>query len=185
MQIDVDVISKLASPAVTFLIWLWGRLKQDKSKLVVFYGHISTFTIAAQPPVNVFAHSIVVRNMGNKPATNVRVQHRVTTENFRIDPPYDYERTNHPQGGFELKFEHLLPKTQMIISYLYLPPLMAGDIGGFVRSDEEVARQVNPFALPPVWLRNSLLVLALIGLAFVLYWPIRWIVQQVVLLLAA
>ena len=66
MPIDVELISKFASPAVTLAVAIFGWWRQPRSKLVVFYGHISTFTVASQPPMLVFAHNIVIQNRGGK-----------------------------------------------------------------------------------------------------------------------
>lgn len=177
MVIDVELISKFASPALTLALTLFGWYRQPRSKLVVYYGHISTFTLASQPPMNVFAHNMVIQNRGSKSASNVRVLHQATTENFRVDPPLTYTMVNHPQGGFQLTFETLTPKSQVVISYLYFPPLTAGQIGGSVMSDDEVAQVVNPYVQATSLQKLTALIFMFVGAAVIFYWPIRAVVQ--------
>ena len=177
MPIDVELVSKFASPAVTLAVAIFGWWRQPRSKLVVFYGHISTFTVASQPPMVVYAHNIVIQNRGRKTAQNVKVLHQATTSNFRVDPPLAYTMENHPQGGFQLMFDTLTPKSQVVISYLYFPPLTAGQIGGSVMSDEEVAQVVNPFIQPTSIQKLIVFVLMFVGAAVILYWPIRAVIQ--------
>ena len=74
-------------------------------------------------------------------------------------------------------FDTLTPKSQVVISYLYFPPLTAGQIGGSVMSDEEVAQVVNPFIQPTSIQKLIVFVLMFVGAAVILYWPIRAVIQ--------
>ena len=55
----------------------------------------------ADPPMSVNTHSIVVRNAGNKLATNIRIGH-MELPDFQIFPDIEYEVKSLPGGQKEI-----------------------------------------------------------------------------------
>jgi hypothetical protein len=134
-----------------------------------------------QAPFGVHTHSVVMRNAGRLAAHNVRVPHTPTAAgvNISVFPPVQYTRNALPGGGHELLFPTIVPTQEITISYLYYPPLLAGQINMPIRSDEGMARvlHVLPTAQIPVWLRFILWVLISVGTISILYFLVelsRW-----------
>jgi hypothetical protein len=118
---------------------------EGKAELVSFWGHASAFTInnPGQPPFVIHTHDVVIRNVGKKAANNVRVSHQVLPDQFNINPsvPYTVERL--PGGQKDIVIPKLVPKQQIVISYLYYPPLTFDQINAGIRSDEGFATPVE------------------------------------------
>ncbi|WP_196297799.1 hypothetical protein [Xanthomonas albilineans] len=130
--------------------------------------------------VVVHSHSILIANIGRKPAMNVRVTHKISGKlpDLTIFPPTDYSIRTNPEGYSEIIFPMLYPKQQLIIAYVYFPPLLSSHIIGTVVSNEGTAQtmaQLPLKALPrPHFVSFIILTLVLIGAAFVLYWLFLW-----------
>ena len=71
-----------------------------------------------------FTHSVVLRNSGRRPATNVRLAHPYLPD-FNVFPSVGYRVENLPGGGREIVMPTLVPNEQVTISYLYFPPPLA------------------------------------------------------------
>lgn len=106
---DWTLFSRYAAPIVALLVGAaLNRFLERRSKLISFLAHASA--IPVQPPsgpaLNVHTHSIVVRNAGKKPATNVRLGH-VVLPNFGVFPSIHYQVSSLPGGGSEIVFPTL------------------------------------------------------------------------------
>jgi hypothetical protein len=84
MAVNWDLVVKIAGP---LLLLLTGaaltHFTERRSKLITYYGHVGTLTVQQRP---LHTHVVVIRNVGRKPATNVRVSHqscRITISGLR------------------------------------------------------------------------------------------------------
>ena len=118
---------------------------EGKADLVSFWGHASAFTISnpGQPPFVIHTHDVVVQNVGKKPANNVRVSHAVLPDQFNINPSVPYTVEQLPDGKKDIVIPKLVPGQQIVISYLYYPPLTWAEINAGIRSDEGFAKPVE------------------------------------------
>jgi hypothetical protein len=60
-----------------------------------------------------------------------------------VYPPAEYKVFPIPGAGEEIRFERLLPKQSIMITYVYSSPLDFSQINTYVMSDEGMAQRVN------------------------------------------
>jgi hypothetical protein len=173
MNIDPDVVAKVAGPLLSLLVG--GLLKhytEARSKIVSFIGHASAFTIQGETPVVIHTHTVVVRNAGRKAAKNVRLSHAVLPINITVHPPVQYSIERNPEGAGDIVFPVLVPKEQVAISYLYSPPLVWNQINSNTKSDEGFAKIINVIPMPQPNKAVLAVVWALmfVGASFIFYW---------------
>jgi len=171
MTIDWGVaVATIAAPIITLFVakrWL------ESSALISFFGHVAAFR--AMPPsgqpFTVHTHAVVLRNTGRRSATNVRLRHYVLPD-FVIWPAVQHRVEALPNGGGrEIVIPTLVPGQQIIVSYLYFPPLTFQQINAGIHSDEGFARAI-PVLLQrvyPIWFNRTLVALVLIGIGSVVY----------------
>jgi hypothetical protein len=118
---------------------------EGKAQLVSFWGHASACTVSnpGQPPYVIHTHDVVIRNAGKKPANNVRISHAVPLPHFNINPSVPYTVETLPGGHQDIVIPKLIPGQQIVISYLYSPPLLYTQIHAGIRSDEGFATPVE------------------------------------------
>jgi hypothetical protein len=162
---------------------LLNRIVERRPRLIAFYGHVGVFQVAppsnapaGAPPIRLHTHAVVIGNVGNLPAHNVRVPHRVKLAaaniHVYVEPGVNYSPQTLPGGEEEFLFPILVSKQYVTISYVYFPPTTVHSINLPVRSDEGFAQVVNVLPVitnPPRWLTVVVFTLALIGLATVAY----------------
>jgi hypothetical protein len=79
MSIDWNVVATITSPIIALF---WGaalnRFSENRPKVVSYFGHVSGIFLSKEnPPVQVSTHSVVLRNAGGKPESNIRLGHNV------------------------------------------------------------------------------------------------------------
>lgn len=118
---------------------------EGKAELISHWGHVSAFTLRnpGQPPVVIHTHDVVIRNAGRKPANNVRVSHSLLPDQFNINPSVPYTVEQLPAGTKDIVIPKLVPGQQIIISYLYYPPITFDQVNAGIRSDEGFATPVE------------------------------------------
>lgn len=176
---ETEQIFKVVSPILTFVLGIISKLYfEEKSKLITYVSHISSFTLNDEHKTRVHAHSIIVRNNGRKAAKNIRICHKTFPENVQVFPPVHYtiEKAN-DEGIYEIVMPTLVPKEQVTISYLYFPPTTWDQINSYTKSDEGLAKVLNivPIAKPNRWILTTALLLMFIGGSFITYWVFRLI----------
>lgn len=173
MQLDWNVLSNIASPIIALGVGVWiNRKFEDRARLIAFYGHIAAFKLRDESHTSdVFTHSVVIRNTGRRAANNVLVSHRVLPVNFTVFPPAEHRVVQHPDGGADLVFPILVPNEQIIISYLYFPPIIYNQVTAEVRSNEGFAKILNvlPTVPPAPWFRYARTAFASAGVIAVVY----------------
>ena len=72
------------------------------------------------PPINIFTHSLAVRNAGRKVATNVRLRHAFLPD-FRVTPTVEFHVRDVNSNLAELVFPRLLPGGHITVAdYLHI-----------------------------------------------------------------
>jgi len=170
---DWQLFARFAGPALAAVVGaVLARWWQKKVRLTTYLAHASAVSI--QPPqgqaFQVNTHSIVVRNAGQKAATNVRLGHHVLP-NYSVYPAADFEEKRLKGGGVELLFPTLVPSEQITVTYLYYPPVFWQNVNSYTKSDEGFAKvlSVLPAPQPPQWVVRSVRFLVVVGSATVLY----------------
>lgn len=147
MNIDWVAVSQIASPIVAgSIVFMLTKYFNEREKLIAFYGHVASHALQSktegQPDNYIHSHAVVVRNIGNKTATNVKISHSYLP-NFIIYPDTNYSRNSLPNGGEELIIPRITPKQEYTISYLYFPPITVDQIKTTIESDSGLAKIVN------------------------------------------
>lgn len=172
-----QILINLITYPLTFLIGiLLNRFFESRPRLITYYGHIAAGKVrinSDSPQIDIFTHSIMIRNIGRKPALNLKVGHRIQSigNMVAVHPPIEYSISSIQGSGEEIRFERLLPKQLITITYVYSPPLDFRQINTYVQSDESEAKLV-PVLLNrqwPKWLSFIALLPLFVGSIVILY----------------
>ncbi|MFQ5956046.1 MAG: hypothetical protein ACE5JZ_13355, partial [Kiloniellales bacterium] len=155
MEIDWGVVTTIAAPLVALFVGaLVNRALESRPRLVTYLGHVSVHTLKQHDgsTSDVYTHSVVLRNAGRRPATNVRLAHPYLPD-FNVLPDVEHRVEDLPGGGKEIVIPTLVPNEQVTISYLYFPPVTWNQINDQIKSDEGLAKvlQVLPTQQYPRW----------------------------------
>lgn len=172
MEVNWPVVATIASPIIALFIGIViDRFIERKPNLIAYFTHASAFNLTGiNPPATIHTHGIVIKNIGKRPATDIRVRHNFLPQNFNVYPVIDHRVQNLPGGGAEMVFPVLVPNEQVTISYLYFPPLLFNQIHAGIRHSDGFATEVTALPTPqyPSWIRRILLFLLMLGtIAFV------------------
>jgi hypothetical protein len=174
MGIDWGAVSTIASAVITGVASIAAtRWLENRPRLITYLGSVSTHHVVTPEfpdGFRVFTHEIIVRNTGRKSATGVRISH-AELPNFHVMPQVPYRIEELPGGHKDIVIDSMVPGQQLTVSYLYVPPLIAGGVNTGLRCDQGIG-QVVPVLLTrqhPAWLRRTLLAITVIGLVTVLY----------------
>ena len=173
MVIEWSTVATIASPIIALFVGAFlNRAIESRPRLVTYLGHVGAHPFTQQDGTSrhVYTHSVVLRNTGRRPATNVRIAHRYLPD-FNVLPDVDHDVNELPGGGREIVFPTLVPNEQVSVSYLYFPPITWDQINGSIKSDEGLAKvlQVLPTQQYPKWFNRLAAGLVLIGLIAVAY----------------
>ncbi len=175
MNIDWILVSRIAGPVIGAIVGAAAaRYWIEREKLVAYYGHAATHTLNIEFDGNHFSrigtHSLIIRNNGNRTATNVRISHNILP-NIYIYPDTDYAINDLPNGGKELLIPQITPKRDYTISYLYLPPLTCSQITVTIESEIGPAKiiDVRLQQVFPKWVSFLFGASAGIGLAAIMF----------------
>ena len=172
MEINWSAFSVIAPPIVTLFIGAAiDRLIERKARLIAYFTHASLFNVQGTNPVRIHTHGIVIRNVGKKTATDIRVRHTILPQNFNVFPDIERRIENLPGGGVEIVFPALVPNEQVSISYLYFPPLLFNQIHAGIRHSEGFATEVTALPTPryPTWMLRIIWVLLILGIIMITY----------------
>jgi hypothetical protein len=172
MNIDWHLVARIVVPLLAVVFgFLLHRWFESKPKIVSYLGHVSAFRLSDANKTQVFSHSIVVYNSGQKPGTNIRIGHAILPNAINIFPTIDYKIVDMPDGSKEIQIPQLVPDEQITISYLYFPPITWDQINKYTKFDEGFAEIIRVFPTPQMqpWKANSLSAILLVGLVSSLY----------------
>ena len=170
MRIDWPTIGQAAWSVVLLLVgalvtWVLER----KPKLTYYASHWSAYPRPGSPPLIIHTHGIVLKNVGRKTATDIRVRHELRTETFYVTPRVPYTDPDMPGGGFEIVFPRLVPQEEIAISYMHTAPF--NNFRGQITHASGPAVEVP--AIPRVehskWVTRTILFLALVGLIAIVF----------------
>ena len=178
MTIDWTIFFQIASPVIAVCVGaIVTRYFSERERLIVFYGHIASHAlnsvVGGREVTHINTHAVVIRNNGNKTATNVRISHNVLPD-IKIHPETDYEVKELPSGGKELIIPRITPKKEYTISYLYFPPITYSNIVSTIESDAGPAKGINVRLqqIFPRWVNilvGSSMILGLITFIYIVY----------------
>lgn len=173
MSIDWNVVATFASPVIALFVGIWvNRRFESRPILISYFGHVSAFrhTPPGGQPLQVHTHSVVLRNAGRKGATNVRLHH-VILPDFNIWPAVVYNIEALPDGSKDIVIPTLVPGEEITVSYLYFPPVIAGQVNAGVKCDQGFANQINVLLQRqfPRWFNRTVIALFLVGIVTVCY----------------
>ena len=173
------VLITIITSTITLLIGIFlNRIFESKPRLITYFGHVSAGKIKIEEEnkiVDIFTHSIVVRNLGRKPAMNVHIEHNPGLANIEnmisVYPPTETKVLKIPNVGEVIALERMLPNQEITITYVYAPPLQYDRINTHVRSDEGIAKRVHVLLNKqlPTWLLNILRILLFVGFVTTIY----------------
>lgn len=212
MSLDWDLVSKLVFPIITALVVAAiGKRMENRPKVVTYMAHAAGFNlpptqgpqipgvggqqqnqgqVSTVPGAQVNVHSIIVRNTGKKTAFNVRLGHNLRIAHYVIEPPIQHESNISDTGGWEILVPALVPNEQIMVSYLYFPPLTWHQINSYTKSDEGIARYLNVFPTPqpPRWLVRGFIGVFYVGvvaIALAAVVGVQWVIMVTHLIGAA
>ncbi len=173
LTIDWQVVATIAAPIIALFVGVWiNRRFESRPNLITYTSHVSAFTYTplGGQQIQINIHSVVIKNTGHRPATNVHVSH-FQLPDFNIWPHIPFTIEDLPGGGRDIVIPTLVPNQEITISYLYFPPLTADQVHAGLWCDQGLARGI-PVLLTqqyPKWWNYTVLVLVLIGIITVLY----------------
>lgn len=182
MPLDLDLTVKIAVPLTTLVLGKYlDRWITKRSKLIIFLGHASSFTMRGENPSTFNTHHIVIRNVGRVSANNVRIGHFVLPDHFQLYPPIPHTVVRIEGGIAEIVIPKFVPEEQVTISYLYAPPLLWNQIHAYTKSDEGFAKLLNVLPTPqyPKWVSRTIWTLSFVGLAALIYLVVELILRLV------
>lgn len=165
-----EIVSLLV-PLITLLL---NKYLRSKAKLEVAWPHQFTFLLQ-QPIIDaqgkqlapsqiVYTNSIIVRNSGSEPATNVELVFNWKPMCLNLWPIRHYKEYSEPDNRYVLIFDSLAPGEVLaceILSMNIEPPKLIT-----VRSTECIAKNINMYPQPVVSNAIRLIASALIFLGF-------------------
>ena len=173
MTIEWNVVAIIASPLIALVLGaILDRALERRPRLITYLGHVSAHRMNQQDgaPLDVFTHSIVLKNSGRKPANNIRISHSILPS-FNVFPSIKYNVETLQDGVTEIVLPILIPGQEVTISYLYFPPITWENVNGEIKSDEGFAKvmRVLPTIQYPRWLNAVAGALMLVGLVALVY----------------
>lgn len=172
-MVDWQLFATVSAPLLALFVGIWLNRKIEKRPvLLTHWGHVSSFR--QQLPdgtINIVnTHSVIVVNEGKRSATNVRISHTILPD-FNIWPAVQHRTEPVPNFGADIVIPTMVPGEQIMISYLYFPPVTYAQINSGVKHDEGYATAI-PVLLQrqyPRWLNNSTAIVLVVGLSALVY----------------
>lgn len=99
MDINWELVVNICMPILTLFLGIWLQpFFEVKEKIIAHYGHVSSFKLKKSDENEqdkwIYTHSVIVRNTGRKPASNLRLGHNVLPDNFIVQPDIEYRVSN-------------------------------------------------------------------------------------------
>lgn len=166
-----SLTSYIVTGFVMLVVGLLLRELEPKVKIVYWSPHYFFFQVT-QPKVDLLTQSITVQNTGRRRAEEIEIVHKKKPDFFKLQPALDYEEDLTPAGEHVIRVKSLGPKeffTIQFLSYATVPELQ------YVRSTAGHAQliQTQFQRVFPRWFNAFVVLMMLIGIAFVVYWMIQ------------
>ena len=170
---DWQVLATVAAPIIALFVGIWVSRRFESRPIVLsHWGHVSSFNHESidGTVTTINTHSVVLRNVGRRAATNVRMSH-FRLPSFNIWPPVQYTVEQVPNAGEEIVIPIMVPDQHLTVSYLYFPPITYAEVNNGVKFDEGFATPI-PVLLQrqyPSWFTKVVGALLVLGIATLLY----------------
>jgi hypothetical protein len=185
LKVDITLVSQIFGGLILLIIGaVINRIVEKRSRLIAYYSHVGEFRL--QPQGKVHTHSVVIRNNGRAKAENVHVPHHGMLKDANIHVSIDPSSIEHVTKKLdndkeEILFPSLPAKFQVTVSYLYFPPIVAGQINAPIYSDEGPAKviRVLPQQQYSTFTQGLVGAIMIVGAVTILYGVIsfaRWLV---------
>jgi len=173
MTIDWNAVATIAAPVIALFVGVWvNRRFESRPVLISYFSHVSAFrhTPSGGVPLQVNTHSVVLRNTGHQRATNIRLHH-ATLPDFNIWPIVVHSVETLSDGSQDIVIPNLVPGEEITVSYLYFPPLVAGQINAGIKCDQGFANEITVLLQRqhPHWFNRIVVMLLLVGVVTVCY----------------
>lgn len=184
-MINWQLFATLMAPILALVVGRWVNDRfESRPILLTYWGHFSSFNFQDETGTvrTIHTHSIIIRNAGKRPASNVRVSHSHLPTHFQIWPPTPYNLEEVPNSGRDIVFPTVIPKQEFSIAYLYFPPVTYANVNNGVRCDEGFATPI-PVLLQqqhPRWVTRCIAALVITGIATLFYGLVQigsWIIN--------
>lgn len=172
MEINWSIIATITAPIIALFVGAaLNRFIEQKPKLIAYFTHATVFNLTGVNPATIHTHGIVIKSIGGKPASDIRVRHNFLPQHFNVYPAVEYHVQNLSSGGTEIVFPTLVQNEQVSISYLYFPPVVFSQIHAGIRHSNGFATEVAALPTPqyPPWMRKGLWVLLILGIIAFFY----------------
>jgi len=179
-----QIVGTIAAPIFALFVRAWLNRRSERSPvLTTFYGHIAAFTVSppGAPQMGVHTHAVVIRNTSPRVATNVRLHHNGRVPDVAIHPDIAHHREVLPGGTEDIVIPNLPPGRELVVSYLYFPPLFFNQINAGIDCDQGIANQI-PVLLQrqlPAWIIRTNQITQILGIMFLLYIAYRFAIVAV------
>lgn len=171
--VDWQFFATVAAPILALFVGVWvNRRFESRPVLLSHWGHVSSFNyqMGNGDTGTVNTHSVVIRNVGRRAATNVRLSHTYLPD-FKIWPPVQHKLEEVPNSANDIVIPTVVPNQQLSISYLYFPPVTYADVNAGVKCDQGFATPM-PVLLQrqyPDWLNYCAAALMIVGMSVLVY----------------
>ena len=172
-MVDWQLVVTVAAPILTLFVGVWvNRRFENRPVLLYHWGHVSSFNYPQGNGTTgiINTHSVVIRNVGRRAATNVRLSHTLLPD-FNIWPPVEYELKDVPNSAKDIVLPTVIPNQHLTISYLYFPPVTYANVNAGVKCNEGFAIEI-PVLLQrqyPNWFSYSAAALMIVGMVSLAY----------------
>lgn len=171
-NINWPIVINIAMPVISLFIGAGiNHFFERRPRVITYLGHVSGIKLSrADNPVTINTHSIVLKNNGRKVATDIRLGHFILPD-FQISPDIEFTVRDLPGGQKEIVIPKLIPKKEVTITYLYIPPLTWDKINSHLESDDGQIQVVKvlPTVQIPRWTIRLLWFLISYGFIAFLY----------------
>ena len=115
-MINWQLFVTLMAPILTLVVGRWVNDRfESRPILLTYWGHFSSFDFQDETGTvrSIHTHSIIIRNAGKRPASNVRVSHVHLPTHFQIWPPTPYNLEEVPSSGRDIVFPTVIPQARV------------------------------------------------------------------------
>lgn len=170
---------EIVSLFIPLITWVLSTFFKARAKLLLASPHNFTFLVQQplqdqqgnliSPTQNVYTSSFMIQNAGRETATKVELVFNWKPQCINVWPMRHYQEHTEPDNRYVMIFDSLSPNETVGCELLsvnnQLPALITA------RSDQCVAQTINMYPQPEIknWQRRVGVILALAGLALVIY----------------
>lgn len=141
-----EVINGIVVGVITIIIGLIiQKILERRSRLIYYITNVSAFAVPdTNPPLNLFFHSLVIRNQGKKEAEEVEICHNFPITLYKIYPNKNVSFKESASADRPiLLIDSLAPGETITLTYLQYAPLNLHFLYQYIKSKEGLAKQIT------------------------------------------